>query len=71
MRWSLEKVVNNLLNKLTRKLLSRGDAAKNYVYKNAGAIRKIISYHSEEPSSYQLIKLFYNQDHVEPSNLYF
>ncbi|HEY5462647.1 MAG TPA: glycosyltransferase N-terminal domain-containing protein [Hanamia sp.] len=37
----LEKVVNNLLNN-NEELLSRSAAAKNYVYKNAGASDKII-----------------------------
>ena len=39
----LEKVVNNLL-KSEEEILSRGAAAKNYVYKNAGATQKIISH---------------------------
>ncbi|MDQ2721078.1 MAG: 3-deoxy-D-manno-octulosonic acid transferase [Bacteroidota bacterium] len=39
----LEKVVNNLLNN-SEELLSKGAAAKNYVYKNAGASEKIISF---------------------------
>ena len=39
----LEKVVNDLLNN-EEEILSRGAAAKNYVYKNAGASQKIISY---------------------------
>jgi 3-deoxy-D-manno-octulosonic-acid transferase len=39
----LEKVVNNLLNS-DEELLTRGAAAKNYVYKNAGATQKIISH---------------------------
>lgn len=39
----LEKVVNNLLNK-EEEIISRGNAAKNYVYKNAGATQKIISH---------------------------
>jgi 3-deoxy-D-manno-octulosonic-acid transferase len=39
----LEKVVDNLLNN-DEELLSRSAAAKNYVYKNAGATDKIISF---------------------------
>ena len=39
----LEKVVNNLLNN-DEEIVARGNAAKNYVYKNAGATQKIISY---------------------------
>lgn len=39
----LEKVVNDLLNN-EDELLSRSAAAKNYVYKNAGATDKIISF---------------------------
>jgi 3-deoxy-D-manno-octulosonic-acid transferase len=39
----LEKVVNNLLNG-DEEVLSRGTAAKNYIYKNAGATQKIISH---------------------------
>ncbi len=39
----LEKVVNNLLNS-DEEILSRGAASKNYVYRNAGATEKIISY---------------------------
>ncbi|HXS55296.1 MAG TPA: glycosyltransferase N-terminal domain-containing protein [Hanamia sp.] len=39
----LEKVVNDLLNK-EEELISRSAAAKNYVYKNAGATDKIISF---------------------------
>lgn len=39
----LEKVVNRLLNN-QEELLSRSVAAKNYVYKNAGATDKIISF---------------------------
>ena len=39
----LEKVVNNLLND-QEEIISRGEAAKNYVYNNAGASQKIISY---------------------------
>jgi len=39
----LEKVVTNLLNNEAG-LVSRGAAAKNYVYKNAGATNKIISF---------------------------
>ncbi len=39
----LEKVVNSLLNN-EEELLSRSAAAKNYVYKNAGATNKIITY---------------------------
>ncbi len=39
----LEKVVNELLNK-EEELISRSAAAKNYVYKNAGATDKIISF---------------------------
>ncbi len=39
----LEKVVNNLLNH-QEELISRSIAAKNYVYKNAGATEKIISF---------------------------
>ncbi len=39
----LEKVVNNLLND-KEELLSRSAAAKSYVYKNAGATEKIISF---------------------------
>lgn len=39
----LEEVMNNLL-KNSIELFSRGTAAKNYVYKNAGAALKIISY---------------------------
>jgi 3-deoxy-D-manno-octulosonic-acid transferase len=39
----LEKVVNNLLAN-DEETISRGAAAKNYVYKNAGATQKIISY---------------------------
>ena len=39
----LEKVVNGILAN-EEELLSRGNAAKEYVYKNAGASEKIISY---------------------------
>jgi 3-deoxy-D-manno-octulosonic-acid transferase len=39
----LEKAVDNLLNN-EEELLSRSAAAKNYVYKNAGATDKIISF---------------------------
>ncbi len=39
----LEKAVNNLLAS-EKEILSRGIAAKEYVYKNAGASEKIISY---------------------------
>ena len=39
----LEKVVNNLLNN-DEEIVSRGNAAKNYVYKNAGASQNIITY---------------------------
>lgn len=39
----LEKAVNNLLNN-EEELLSRSAAAKDYVYKNAGATDKIISF---------------------------
>jgi len=39
----LEKIVNRLLSG-DDELLSRGTAAKNYVYKNAGATQKIISH---------------------------
>ncbi|MEO5908692.1 MAG: 3-deoxy-D-manno-octulosonic acid transferase, partial [Ginsengibacter sp.] len=42
----LEKVVNNLLNN-EGELLSRSAAAKRYVYKNAGATDKIISFLKE------------------------
>ncbi len=42
----LEKVVNHLLNN-EEELLVRSVAAKNYVYKNAGATDKIISFISE------------------------
>ena len=42
----LEKVVNNLLNN-EAELLSRSDAAKKYVYRNAGATDKIISFIKE------------------------
>lgn len=43
----LEKVVNNLLNS-AEEILLRGAAAKNYVYKNAGATQKIISHIQEK-----------------------
>ncbi len=43
----LEKTVNRLLNNETE-LLSRSEAAKKYVYKNAGATYKIISYIHEK-----------------------
>jgi 3-deoxy-D-manno-octulosonic-acid transferase len=39
----LEKVVNGLINK-EEELASRGAAARNYIYKNAGASQKIISF---------------------------
>lgn len=39
----LEKVVNGLLNN-EEEIASRGNAAKNYVYNNAGASQKIIEY---------------------------
>ena len=39
----LEKIINNLLNN-EPELLSRSTAAKNYVYKNAGATGNIISF---------------------------
>jgi 3-deoxy-D-manno-octulosonic-acid transferase len=39
----LEKEVNNLL-KNESELISRGTAAKNYIYRNAGATDKIISF---------------------------
>ncbi len=39
----LEKVVNQLLNN-PEELRARGDAARNYVYKNAGASTKIVEY---------------------------
>jgi len=39
----LEKVMNNLLNN-DEGIMSRGSAAKNYVYNNAGASQKIISF---------------------------
>jgi 3-deoxy-D-manno-octulosonic-acid transferase len=39
----LEQVLNNLLNN-EDDLKSRSKAAKNYVYKNAGATDKIIQY---------------------------
>jgi 3-deoxy-D-manno-octulosonic-acid transferase len=39
----LEKVVNGLLSK-EEELASRGAAARNYIYKNAGASKKIISF---------------------------
>lgn len=39
----LEKVVNNLLSNETE-IIAMGIAAKNYVYKNAGASQKIIEY---------------------------
>jgi 3-deoxy-D-manno-octulosonic-acid transferase len=43
----LEKVVTNLLNN-PEELQSRSIAARNYVYKNAGATDKIISYIAEK-----------------------
>ena len=55
----LEKILNQLLND-DEELKERGEAARNYVYKNAGATKKIIAVYSEKPPSYQLIKLFYN-----------
>jgi 3-deoxy-D-manno-octulosonic-acid transferase len=39
----LEKVVNGLISK-EEELASRGAAARNYIYKNAGASKKIISF---------------------------
>ena len=39
----LEKVVNGLLNN-EEEIVSRGNAARNYVYNNAGASQKIIDY---------------------------
>jgi len=39
----LEKIVNGLLNN-EEEITSRGDAAKRYVYRNAGASQKIIEY---------------------------
>lgn len=39
----LEKIVNGLLNN-EEEVALRGNAAKNYVYKNAGASKKIIEY---------------------------
>jgi len=39
----LEKVVNNLLNN-PQETEARGNAAKNYIYNNAGASQKIIDY---------------------------
>jgi 3-deoxy-D-manno-octulosonic-acid transferase len=39
----LEKAVNNLLN-APSELLARSEAAKKYVYKNAGATDKIIAF---------------------------
>ena len=39
----LEKVVNTLLTQEENRL-SRGKAARDYIYKNAGASEKIISY---------------------------
>ncbi|MEO8412389.1 MAG: glycosyltransferase N-terminal domain-containing protein, partial [Ginsengibacter sp.] len=39
----LEKAVNNLLNN-DQEIVSRGNAAKNYVYKHAGATLRIITY---------------------------
>ena len=42
----LEKVINNLLNNKSE-IEARGNAAKNYVYKNAGASQKIINYIQE------------------------
>jgi 3-deoxy-D-manno-octulosonic-acid transferase len=39
----LEKAVNNLLNN-EEELSARSAAARNYVYKNAGATEKIISF---------------------------
>lgn len=43
----LEKVVNSLLNS-AEEIVSRGAAAKNYVYKNAGATQKIILHIQEK-----------------------
>jgi 3-deoxy-D-manno-octulosonic-acid transferase len=43
----LEKVVNNLLEN-EQEILSRGNAAKNYVYNNRGATDKIITYIQEK-----------------------
>jgi len=43
----LEKMVNRLLHN-EEELLSRSNAAKNYVFKNAGATNKIISYINTE-----------------------
>ena len=43
----LEKIVNQLLNN-EEELLSRSSAAKNYVYKNAGATDKIILFLEEK-----------------------
>lgn len=42
----LEKVLNNLLNNPVE-LKKRSEAAKNYVYKNAGATKKIMEYIQE------------------------
>jgi 3-deoxy-D-manno-octulosonic-acid transferase len=39
----LEKIVNGLLNN-EEEIISRGNAAKNYVYNNAGASKKIMDY---------------------------
>ena len=43
----LEEVVNALINK-EEELASRGAAARNYIYKNAGASKKIISFIKKE-----------------------
>jgi 3-deoxy-D-manno-octulosonic-acid transferase len=43
----LEKIVNGLINK-EEELASRGAAARNYIYKNAGASKKIISFIKKE-----------------------
>ncbi|HEY8661783.1 MAG TPA: 3-deoxy-D-manno-octulosonic acid transferase, partial [Hanamia sp.] len=43
----LEKVVNGLFNN-EEELLSRGDAAKNYIYNNAGATDTIMRFIKNE-----------------------
>ena len=53
----LEKVVNELLNK-EEELISRSAAAKNYVYKNAGATDKIISFHRRNKLTAYFFRLY-------------
>ncbi len=53
----LEKIVNDLLDN-EQEILSRGNASREYVYKNAGASEKIIAFVKEMKNS-----IFYKETH--------